>query len=172
MTPGRGTGRRVTRGFVTLHMALEPDAHLEAIVDADGDVCGWMLPDRVVGRHGAAQAWLLDGAVYSLAGTHIGSLQAGVFRGEDGTISGRLRGSHDLADAALAKATLPAPPAVPAARRPVLRPSFDPRGAPRDEWSSYGWSGFLIPRPPLPAQETVRMGGRPALSPVRVGSAG
>jgi hypothetical protein len=157
------------RRFATHGVTFEPAADMAAVFDVDGEVRAWTLPDRVVGLHGATQVWLLDGAVYSYAGTHIGSLRAGVFRGTDGLISGYLGGSLDPTILPHLPATLPTPPQVPSTRRPPLNPPSAQSSEPRNGWSSYGWSGFLLPRPLLPIQQRGRANGQPSLPATRDG---
>lgn len=118
----------------------------EAIFDRAGRFSAWLLIDRLVGAGGGTQAWIRGGAIYSRAGTHIGSLSGGLIRGMDGTISGFAAGSPGVP----ARPVCGAPPPVPAVgitmRRPRLRSSPEPRRDARPVWSTHGWSGFLVPR--------------------------
>ena len=123
--------------------AVVDAATVEPVFDHFGLVCAWVLPGRLVGPGGWTQAWLLDGALYSRAGTHIGILHSGLFCGTDGLVSGFLSD-------AIGPPSLPAqdsPPPAPSIVPPVPRPRWKPRLVPvppRDEWATYGWSGFLI----------------------------
>ncbi|MCU1475140.1 MAG: hypothetical protein JWQ92_3208 [Amnibacterium sp.] len=123
--------------------AIVGAATVEPVFDRAGLVCAWMLPDRLVGRAGGTQAWLVDGALYSRVGTHIGILRSGLFSGTDGLVSGFLSCAVGPPSLPPQESTPPAPSSVP----PALRPRWKPRhvsAAPSEEWSTYGWSGFLI----------------------------
>jgi 4-fold beta-flower domain-containing protein len=129
-------------------------ATAEPVFDHAGLVCAWMLPGRLVGPAGGTQAWLIDGALYSRAGTHIGVLHSGLFCGTDGLVSGFLSDALGPPSLPPQESTPPAPSFVPPAPRPKWKPRLVPV-PPRDEWATYGWSGFLI------------AAGRPAVSPER-----
>ena len=134
--------------------AIVGAATVEPVFDHAGLVCAWMLPGRLVGLAGGTQAWLSEGALYSRAGTHIGILHSGLFCGTDGLVSGFLSNAGGPLALPPKESTPPAPSFVP----PAPRPRWKPRLVcvpPRDEWATYGWSGFLI------------SAGRPAVSPER-----
>jgi hypothetical protein len=151
----------IPAGSLARQPATRAAVMVEPVFDRDGLVCAWMLPDRLVGPAGATQAWLLGAAVYSRAGTHIGILRSGLFLGMDGMVSGFLSDSVGPPSLPLHESTPPAPSFVPPAPRPQRKPLLVSED-PCDEWSTYGWSGFLIsggrttaapsrPRPRFPA---------------------
>jgi len=135
--------REPLAGSAARPSALPGTATVEPVFDRDGLVCAWTLPDRLVGLGGETQAWLVDGLVYSRAGTHIGTLRSGLFCGTDGRVSRFLSDGVGPPSLPLQESTPPAPSFVPPVPRPHWKPSVVSED-PCDEWSRYGWSGFLV----------------------------